>query len=266
MVICRICNNKFFQVTNTHLATHGLSPSEYKTIYHETSLLSDETRTSGKYHSWNKGKTKVTDQRLAVIGANISRSKKGKAVPKISLAKKGKCSGANNPFYKHKFSEETLKRISRKGKKHTGDLKRFGNRGWVGRHHTLESRKLISQKQKGRIKTREEWLKTVHSSQREPNRSELRLLQIINTVCSQFKYNGDLSLGIVIDGLVPDFVNIDGKKQLIELFGDYWHKPTEEEVKKLRYAKVGFDCLVIWDHELNDEKAVVAKIKKFVGG
>lgn len=57
-----------------------------------------------------------------------------------------------------------------------------------------------------------------------------------------------------IDGKCPDFLNINGKKQLIELFGTYWHKPEDEEIRRVHFARYGYETIVIWDHEIADLK------------
>ena len=74
-----------------------------------------------------------------------------------------------------------------------------------------------------------------------------------------YKYCGDNSS--VINGVSPDFININGQKKVIEVFGDYWHgeKVTgksnndveQEKIKK--YKEYGFDCLIIWEREIKDD-------------
>ena len=47
----------------------------------------------------------------------------------------------------------------------------------------------------------------------------------------------------------PDFVNMSGRKIVIEVFGTYWHSEDEVEEKIRYYRKFGFDCIVLWDYE-----------------
>ena len=68
---------------------------------------------------------------------------------------------------------------------------------------------------------------------------------------------------VVIGGKVPDFANINGKKQLLELFGDYWHKGQNPQDRIDKFAKFGYQCLVIWEYELKDSKTLVHKISEF---
>ena len=42
------------------------------------------------------------------------------------------------------------------------------------------------------------------------------------------------------------------QKKLIELYGDYWHKGENPEIKKNYFKKFGFDTLIIWERELSN--------------
>lgn len=135
-----------------------------------------------------------------------------------------------------------------------------------GRVRTDEQKKLTAKLVKVMWKDPNYVLKQLKARHVHPNKLELILQTIIGP---EFKYNGDGRLGIVLAGLVPDFVNIDGRKQVIELFGDYWHnmdgiKWHQTELGRIAtYKSVGWDCLIIWEHELKDIETVKAKIKQF---
>lgn len=116
-------------------------------------------------------------------------------------------------------------------------------------------------------------LKWVHSQYtKPPTEPEKHLEAILAEDFPQFEYNGDGRLGITIGNFIPDFVNTNGKKQLIELFGDYYHSPEvirdrwqrSELGRIMAYNSLGYCCLVIWEHELKDKQAVVAKVKQFM--
>lgn len=104
-----------------------------------------------------------------------------------------------------------------------------------------------------------------------PNKAEIRLQHILDK-CSpnKWQYNGQGRL--VIGGFAPDFVNVDGKKALIELFGDYWHTvgarrwDQTELGRIMAYNSLGFRCLVIWEHELDNETMVKNKVAHFFKG
>ena len=100
----------------------------------------------------------------------------------------------------------------------------------------------------------------------KPNKLETYLDNILqHNFPRQWEYVGDGQL--IIGGKWPDFANINGKKQLIELFGDYWHQGEDPQDKIDHYKKYGFKCLVIWEHELNQlpEEQIVSKVREFVG-
>lgn len=103
-----------------------------------------------------------------------------------------------------------------------------------------------------------------------PNKPELCLLKLLNDAFpKEWKYVGDGQF--ILGGKNPDFVNKNGKKQIIELFGNYWHseKITErtekDEVKYIRrvYSRYGYKTLVIWQSELRNQNKVMTKIAKF---
>lgn len=67
----------------------------------------------------------------------------------------------------------------------------------------------------------------------------------------------------MINGKNPDFTNCNGKKKLIELFGDYWHKGEDPQDRINIFKKFGYDTLVIWESELKDINKVKNKVIKF---
>lgn len=95
-----------------------------------------------------------------------------------------------------------------------------------------------------------------------PTKPEKQVLAILDRYFpDEWKYvgNGEFSLG----RLVPDFMNVNGKKQLIEVFGDYWHKGENPEVRINRFKEYGFRTLILWEHELRDAGTVARKIQEF---
>lgn len=85
-----------------------------------------------------------------------------------------------------------------------------------------------------------------------------------------FRYNGDFSQKVMLNGLIPDFVNVNGRKVVIEVFGDYFHNPKYFKLKRNRtevgrieaFAEVGWDCVVIWESELKEPEKVLEKIAR----
>ena len=60
----------------------------------------------------------------------------------------------------------------------------------------------------------------------------------------------------------PDFINTNGKKQVIELFGTYWHPVFDVANRIEHYKQYGFACLIIWEDELADLSKLTKKIKR----
>lgn len=103
-----------------------------------------------------------------------------------------------------------------------------------------------------------------------PNKTETYLANLLNsTFPKEWKYVGNGK--VIIDGKNPDFININGKKKIIELFGDYWHGKLRTGMSNTKvvnartraFAKYGFDTLVIWESELKNRDSILAKVAKF---
>ncbi len=96
----------------------------------------------------------------------------------------------------------------------------------------------------------------------KPNKAELRLDKLLQTYFpNQWKYvgNGKVWLG----HRCPDFININGKKALIELFGIHWHNALSSGERSQYFSQFGFSTLVIWEEELKNEVPLIKKIKAF---
>jgi very-short-patch-repair endonuclease len=107
-----------------------------------------------------------------------------------------------------------------------------------------------------------------HTRNKKPTKPEIKLGNLLDEITpNQFGYNGNYKLGVSLGRRIPDFVNINGKKQVIELFGDYWHRNDSEDDKISHYHKLGYSCLIVWENELkNNVDKLSDKIISFVGG
>lgn len=111
---------------------------------------------------------------------------------------------------------------------------------------------------------------TILGNKRKPNKPEKFLDEILQQLFpNEWKYVGDGQ--VIIGGKCPDFININGQKKIIELFGDYWHGeertgiPNEQHVKEKMdlFMQYGYHTLIIWEHELKNICEVVHKIERF---
>jgi very-short-patch-repair endonuclease len=97
---------------------------------------------------------------------------------------------------------------------------------------------------------------------RLPNNPETLIDLITHEYFTGWKYTGDYS--IVIGGKNPDFVN-EETKQIIEVYGDHWHRDEDPTIKAELYYQAGYELCVIWEHELHDLDEVIMKLRRFCG-
>ncbi len=98
----------------------------------------------------------------------------------------------------------------------------------------------------------------------KPTKAEIKLNQYIQELFpNEYKFvgNGDFIIG----GKNPDFININGEKKIIEMFGDFWHKGENPQDRIDLFAEYGFGCLVIWESELKNKELVISKLREFHG-
>ena len=108
---------------------------------------------------------------------------------------------------------------------------------------------------------------------KRPTAPERIIIDICDSYFPVFKYNGDFSQGVCLNRMFPDFINTNGKKQVIEVFGNYWHQHKDgpefnyinENTRIEKYKTVGFDCLVLWEHDIKKmgTDAIKEKIANF---
>jgi len=109
-------------------------------------------------------------------------------------------------------------------------------------------------------KHRKSWENT--GSPPPQNKLEKKLERMLNQFFPEsWKFVGDGQ--VWIGHRCPDFINVNGRKQLIELFGNHWHQTEDEDRRVKHFAKYGFDTLVIWENELSDRESLIEKIKDF---
>jgi len=221
---------------------------------------------------WNKGKTGVYSPEFL---QEMSDSRKGKLNPWPEEAKtsfRQKMSGHKFNVGRHP-SEETREKLSQANK---------GKQNTLGHKLTAEHIEKIRQNSKrawqdpeSKLGTVEWFKKILAGTHLRPNKPERLLINILESnLPGEFAYNGDYSQGVILNRMCPDFININGEKCVIEVFGEAFHDPEKawkpiswkstEQGRLELYGKVGFKCLIIWEKELKEPAKVLIKIRQFM--
>ncbi len=187
--------------------------------------------------------------------------------------------GEKNPSKREDVKERIrLKAFGRKldvvTKEKLSNLKRGDKNPMFGKHHTIEAIKKMKMSKLGKpnikwkgkhhAESTKEKIRQMRMKQRLPNKftkPEMKFMRIIRKHNLPYKYTGNGSFWI--ENINPDFVQTNGKKICIEIWGDYWHnlpKEIKKDEKKLEILqKYGWHRIVIWEHELlNVTQPIVA--------
>lgn len=148
------------------------------------------------------------------------------------------------------FTEEALNknREVHRGKHPTEETRKkmslANKRLFFGKHHTEEARKKISE---ANIRAKKSGKYNI-----KPTAPEKKLTEICSKHNLPYEYVGDGKYWV--EKVNPDFVNCDGKKVCIEVFGDYWHKRSDQKIKDEKnltiLKKHGWQRIVVWESEL----------------
>lgn len=231
---------------------------------------------------WNKGLTKETDPRIEAMALpkrgipfSLERKMKLRGIPKIrtqeQINKFRETIQAQGHWAKG-LTKETSPIIATSAEKKKG--RNFAEEKYGKEQATKMKRRAgalgaISQIEKydkeELFKLRKEWgIKGLIASNHSPNKCELYLQNLLNNLYpNEWKFVGDGE--VKIGGKNPDFININGRKQLIEFFGERWHTKKDEEQERIEhFLQYGFDTLIIWESELRDKDALIIKIRNFI--
>lgn len=183
----------------------------------------------------------------------------------ISLLKKWK-----NPIYrKHVSDAHKGQKAWNKGLRgYKSNISEKGRQkiSLMARERMLNDNPMKTQENKLKLSLRnknmpiEHYYKMWQNSRRRPSKPELKLQNLIERIGLQFKYVGNSKF--FVGRANPDFVNID-ERQIIELYGDYWHRYENPQNRINYFNKNGYSTLIIWEHELKDESAVMTKVLDF---
>jgi len=214
---------------------------------------------------WNRGLTQETDIRMKLHAQKM----KGRTISEKTRAKIAETNHQNHLLViKERRRLGGLRAWEKRRQAGTDKVQGHpawnkGLKGWL--KHTPEARQKISEKVRAWLNSPEGKNHPAYARgcKSYPNKPETHLSSLLNTYFpNEWKYVGDGK--IVIEGRNPDFININGKKQVIELLGTYWHPLFDGANRIEHYRQYGFQCLIIWEDELKHPNKVVAKVKKFI--
>lgn len=214
----------------------------------------------------SKGRIPSKETRIKIGLKSKGRRLSDETKRKLSLAHKGKSTWIKGKHH----TEETKKKISIANK---------GRPSWAkGRHHSEEAKQKISEKIT--IISRKRWedplwhaqqLRKMHSGGKQgKTRPEKKLEHLLKKLfLGEYAYVGNGKKWIGHRN--PDFININGQRKVIELFGNYWHGKSVTGISNTKHRKArqehfveyGYKCCVVWEHELKNKKKITAKLKKF---
>jgi len=86
-----------------------------------------------------------------------------------------------------------------------------------------------------------------HLSRQEPNNAEMTLFGIMCYLGLSYKYTGNGQF--ILMGCAPDFVHLKSRK-IVEMYGERWHLPQEEQERITLFARSDYQTLIIWSKEL----------------
>jgi G:T-mismatch repair DNA endonuclease (very short patch repair protein) len=181
---------------------------------------------------------------------------------KMSKARIGRFTGKDNPNFGNgkKISGERnpSKRLDVRLKLSVKSKERWNDPKY--RKHMSDVKKLEWADKDRREKMIQKMILSRHI---KPNKLESSFCSLLNTrFPKEWKYVGDGK--VIIGGKCPDFINVNGQKKIIELFGDYWHKGQNPKDRIDMFKPYGYKTLVVWEKEFKDSSLVMKKVEKFM--
>lgn len=214
MFYCSICNI-VLKKQGTHWRKHF--PDKAREVSRKMSISHTGRPTSRKGKTWEEeyGVDKAAEMRVHASNLHTGMKYSTESRARRSLA----FSGKNNPNYGKSLSSGA--------------------------------------KEKLRIKSKERW-QTAEFVQKQmrargvsPNKIELKFeVYLQQELGLSYKYVGDGQF--ILAGKCPDFINTNGQKKLIELYGDYWHKGEDPQPRIDLFKQYGYETLIVWEHELEE--------------
>jgi very-short-patch-repair endonuclease len=208
---------------------------------------------------WSLGLTKENSEIVRKRGLAISKALKGRKIPwagKMAATKRAQ----HRPAWNRGLTKETDPRVAKYARSQAKHVRtpehcrhiREAKLGVPNPKKSAEMRRSMQNPEFVR-----ELLRRVNQ---RPNKVETRTLEILNRhFPGEWRYVGGGQF--VLGGKVPDFMNVNGKKQLIEVYGMYFHRGQNPQKRIDYFRQFGFETLVLWEDEIKDEELVVSKVR-----
>lgn len=158
-----------------------------------------------------------------------------------------------------------------RGRKHTEAVKKKIGASNTGKKKSEEAKKKQSERLTKLWQTPRYISNQMKARYICPNKPEKFLNNLLRVLFpNQWEFVGDGRFeNFIIGGKVPDFAAINGRKKLIELFGDYYHgesmtgisRKHHEQERVAHFTKYGYQTLIIWEHELKDIETLKSKLR-----
>ena len=248
VVICKICGNEYKQIHPNHLRKHGITLQKYKQQYLNEPTMSDyliNLRRNLRLKDWED--SKYRERMLRLMHSPDRLEKITRTLCPIMLKK------WEDPEYR----KNTLAVL------HSPEARRRQLEAIKTPRYKANMRTKLRQAC-STLEARNRLARTRGLASIRPTKPELIFTAIIVEYNPPFKYVGDGSF--LIGSKNPDFIDTLGSKKAVEIFGNYWHTENDEERRKLEFAKLGWDCLVIWEKELGalPPKLIVQRVLDFL--
>jgi G:T-mismatch repair DNA endonuclease (very short patch repair protein) len=164
--------------------------------------------------------------------------------------------------YQKSKASKRMSSVNNPMKNHEISMKQGHNKGIKTKPHNQETIERHRQACLRNWKSNEYVRKQMKAKGVSPNKTELRFEKLLNDLYpGEWKYVGDGQ--VILGGKCPDFININGQKKIIELYGDYWHKGDNPEDRAKVFEPFGYQTLVVWEKELRDMNKLKETIMEF---
>lgn len=262
-VLCEICKSPKKAINTAHVKKHGITTKDYRRIYPNSPMKPKnfrEAQRRRRLEDWENPEYRERMIRFITSPEIKKRSLEAIQTPEYRERKSQIMLTffENHPEIKEKISIFQKEFASTpKGKKDR--IKAGRSHNGKGGHVTWERMNMGERVNK--------MVKMWKAINQRPTKPELEMIDLIRSFHLPLEYVGDQSFYIGTKN--PDFIDTLGLKKAVEVFGDYWHsegRQEGEEERKAQLAEYGWDCLVIWEHELREQptKDIVSEVYNFL--